>query len=243
MMCCKAARVTMISRVEAGTTIHRRRRSRYVPIQFGDGADTIQDTAVQSNRLVFGEGITAESVRLDVAPNDSLVLRVGNGGDMVQITGFGPNAPEFHSIRQFEFADGTVLTDAELLCPGFPVILSSSGGSLQGTTLPTIFKQKPAADWLYGRDGNDVAGWQGDDALEGGEGDDELDGGDETTDSMGTKDSTCCVAERAMTFWIRQVWGDQLFGGTGDDAYHLRATGQPSPKQWMQGVTRYTSPD
>ena len=90
---------------------------------------------MQSNRLVFGEGITAESVRLDVAPNDSLVLRVGNGGDMVQITGFGLNAPlSFIPSANSEFADGTVLTDAELLARGFQLSSPATGGSLQGTS-------------------------------------------------------------------------------------------------------------
>jgi Ca2+-binding RTX toxin-like protein len=82
----------------------------------GDGVDSIEDDATQSNRLVFGAGITAESLSLDVAPNDSLVVRVGNSEDAVQIVGFGLNSPsEFHTINQFEFADGTVLTDTASL--------------------------------------------------------------------------------------------------------------------------------
>ncbi|MBS0162474.1 MAG: hypothetical protein JSR64_06570 [Nitrospira sp.] len=193
----------------------------------GDGADTIQDTAVQSNRLVFGEGITAESVRLDVAPNDSLVLRVGNGGDMVQITGFGLNAPEFHSIRQFEFADGTVLTDAELLARGFQLSSPAAGGSLQGTSFADHIQGSQVADWLYGRDGNDVLlGGQGDDALEGGEGDDELDGGDGNDRLYGNEGFNVLRGGEGNDVLDSAGLGDQLFGGTGDDAYHLRATGQ-----------------
>jgi hypothetical protein len=58
-----------------------------IDLTWADGVDSIEDDATQSNRLVFGAGITAESLRLDVAPGDSLVVRVGNSEDAVQIVG------------------------------------------------------------------------------------------------------------------------------------------------------------
>ncbi len=194
----------------------------------GDGTDTIQDDAVQSNRLLFGAGITAESLSLDVAPADTLVLRVGDGGDSIQIAGFGLNASaEFHTIRQFEFADGTVLTDGELLTRGFQLSSPGSGGTLQGTSFDDHIQGSQVADWLYGRAGNDVLlGGLGDDVLEGQEGDDELDGGDGNDRLYGNEGHNVLRGGEGNDVLDSAGLGDQLFGGAGDDAYHLRSMGQ-----------------
>jgi Ca2+-binding RTX toxin-like protein len=115
----------------------------------GGGVDSIEDDATQSNRLVFGAGITAESLRLDVATGDSLVVRVGNSEDAVQIVGFGLSSPsEFHTINQFEFADGMVLTDAGLLARGFNLSAPVDGGTMIGTSFADHMQGSQAADWL-----------------------------------------------------------------------------------------------
>lgn len=194
----------------------------------GDGADTIQDDGVQSNRLVFGAGITAESLRLDVAPDDSLVLRVGAGGDSIQIMGFGLNASaDVHTIRRFEFEDGTVLTDGELLARGFQLSAPAYGGSLHGTSYSDHIQGSPVGDWLYGRDGADVLlGGLGDDVLEGEEGDDVLDGGAGNDRLYGGTGGNILHGGEGNDLLGSTGLGDQLFGGAGDDEYHLRSMGQ-----------------
>ncbi len=194
----------------------------------GDGTDTIQDDGVQSNRLIFGTGITAESLSLDVASADTLVLRVGNGGDSIQITGFGLNAPaEFHTIRQFEFADGTALSDGELFARGFQLSSPATGGSLQGTSFADRIQGSQVADWLYGRGGNDVLlGGLGDDVLEGEDGDDELDGGAGNDRLYGNEGYNVLRGGEGNDILDSAGSGDQLFGGAGDDAYHLRSMSQ-----------------
>ena len=191
----------------------------------GDGADTIHDDGAQSNRLLFGLGITAESLRLDVAPDDSLVLRVGTGGDSIQITGFGLNASaEFHTIRQFEFADGTVLTGGELLARGFQLSSPATGGTLHGTSFADHMQGSQAGDWLYGRDGNDVLlGGLGDDVLEGEAGDDELDGGTGNDRLYGGEGRNVLRGGEGNDSLESAGVGDLLFGGAGDDEYHLRS--------------------
>ncbi len=211
----------------------------------GDGADTIQDDGVQSNRLVFGAGITAESISLDVAPGDSLVLRVGNGGDSIQLTGFGVNASaEFHTIRQFEFADGTVLTDGELLARGFQLSSPANGGSLQGTSFADHIQGSTVNDWLYGRDGNDVlSGGLGDDVLEGEEGDDQLDGGPGNDRLYGNAGQNVLRGGAGNDLLDSAGVGDLLFGGAGDDAYHLRTLGQVITEEVNEGLdTIYLTP-
>jgi Ca2+-binding RTX toxin-like protein len=211
----------------------------------GGGADTIQDDGAQSNRLIFGAGITAESLKLDVALGDSLVLRVGTSGDVIQIAGFGLNGPaEFHTIRQFEFADGTMLTDSELLARGFQLSSPASGGSLQGTSFADHIQGSTVDDWLYGRDGNDVLlGGFGDDVLEGEEGDDELDGGAGNDRLYGNAGRNVLRGGEGNDLLDSADPGDQLFGGTGDDAYHLRSMGQAITEEVNAGRdTVYLTP-
>ncbi|MBX3340380.1 MAG: hypothetical protein KF711_02245 [Nitrospira sp.] len=194
----------------------------------GDGADTIQDDGVQSNRLIFGAGITAESLRLDVGPADTLVLRVGNDEDVIRVSNFGLNDPaEFHTIRQFEFADGTVLTDGELLARGFQLSSPETGGTLQGTSFDDRMQGSQVGDLLYGRGGNDVLlGGVGDDVLQGDEGDDELDGGAGNDRLYGNQGFNVLRGGEGNDILESVGLGDQLLGGGGDDAYHLRSMGQ-----------------
>ncbi|MCS6297679.1 MAG: hypothetical protein H8K09_15700 [Nitrospira sp.] len=211
----------------------------------GDGADTLQDDGAQSNRLIFGAGITAESLKLDVALVDSLVLRVGTSGDVIQIAGFGLNGPaEFHTIRQFEFADGTMLTDSELLARGFQLSSPVNGGSLQGTSFADHIQGSTVDDWLYGRDGNDVLlGGFGDDVLEGEEGDDELDGGGGNDRLYGNAGQNVLRGGEGNDLLDSAGPGDQLFGGAGDDAYHLRSMGQAITEEVNAGRdTIYLTP-
>ncbi len=194
----------------------------------GDGVDSIQDDARQSNRVVFGAGITADSLSLGVATGDSLLMRVGNSGDAVQIVGFGLNSPsEFHTISRFEFADGTVLTDAELLAGGFHLSAPVTGGTMLGTAYTDHIEGSQVDDWIHGRDGNDVLnGGQGDDVLEGEEGDDELDGGAGNDRLYGSAGSNILRGGPGNDLLDSTGIGDQLIGGTGDDSYHLWSASQ-----------------
>ena len=189
----------------------------------GDGVDSIQDDARQSNRLVFGAGITAASLSLDVAAGDSLVVRVDNSGDAVQIVGFGLDSPaEFHTISRFEFADGTVLTDAQLLARGFHLSAPLNGGTLLGTSFADHMQGSQAADWFHGGDGNDVLiGGEGADVLEGEAGDDLLDGGAGNDRLYGGGGVNVLYGGAGDDLLESSDAGDQLFGGTGDDIYRL----------------------
>jgi Ca2+-binding RTX toxin-like protein len=141
----------------------------------GDGVDTIVDTSKQdgyaaSNTLIFGSGITADQVSLDLG---SLLIRI-DGEAAIHIEGFDPANPAGSAvIDNFRFADGTVLSYAELLQKGFDLNGSEWDDEITGTALA-----------------DRIAGGQGDDLLDGGAGDDIYlyrngDGNDIITDSQG----------------------------------------------------------
>lgn len=148
----------------------------------GDGVDTIVDTALpgEGNTIVFGEGITADSLSLGLG---SLLIRTGTEGDAIHIENFNPNdVYGDHGIETFQFADGTTLSYNELLARGFDLTGTAGDDSLSGTNV---------VDRISGLAGNDtLAGGQGDDLLLGGAGDDTYlynpgDGTDRITDSEG----------------------------------------------------------
>jgi Ca2+-binding RTX toxin-like protein len=135
----------------------------------GDGEKTIVDTSsdTQSNRLIFGEGITADDLQLSVG---SLDILIGNSGDVIHFDNFDQyDAYGPHAIDAFEFADGTMLTYNELINRGFDITGTSGNDQLSGTNV---------VDRMIGLDGNDyIAAGAGNDRIEGGRGADTLVGG------------------------------------------------------------------
>ncbi len=209
----------------------------------GDGFDTITDLVGEGNRLVFGAGISAESLRLEVGTGNALVVRVGNSGDAVQIAGFNVFDPlGLHPIDQFVFADGMMLTYAQLLERGIQRSLPATGGTFYGSSLNDLIQGSQANDVIFAREGNDVLrGGGGNDSLIGEEGDDTLHGeagGDDLTGnagndvvSGGTDDDRLEGGDGHDTLYgdaghdllIGGDGDDQLYGGAGDDVLHADA--------------------
>lgn len=135
--------------------------------ELGDGFDIIAEGEGEGNRLVFGAGINTNTIVAAVGPDDSLVLRTGNGEDAVQIQNFGISNPDGpHPIDTFEFSDGTILTYQQLASAG----LAISGGL--GNDLLTGTAQ---GERIFGGAGNDsINAGAGSDVLLGGPGRDTL---------------------------------------------------------------------
>ncbi|WHZ29132.1 MAG: Alkaline phosphatase [Nitrospira sp.] len=138
--------------------------------ELGDGFDIIVEGVGEENRLVFGAGINANTIVAAVGPNDSLVLRTGNGDNAVQIQSFGlSNLNGSHPIDTFEFSDGAVLTYEQLAQTGLAVSGGLGNDQLSGTT---------QGERIFGGGGNDsINAGAGNDVLFGGAGDDSLVGG------------------------------------------------------------------
>jgi Ca2+-binding RTX toxin-like protein len=148
----------------------------------GDGALRIEDSAGEEgtdNTLRFvGDIAPWEMQRAlrftapsDDIPDGEFIIRLGELGDEIRISGFDPldpvNGP--HGIARFEFSDGTVLSYAEMVGNTFVVQGDTDDNTLSGTAV---------SDRLYGYEGNDtLRALDGDDVLTGGAGEDVLVGG------------------------------------------------------------------
>lgn len=131
----------------------------------GDGVDTINDLSLagESNGLQFGTGIDPAVMTLSY-DGGVLVLNLG-GGDQIRLSNFS-NTDVYgaHAVETFTFADGTVLTYAQLIDRGFDLVGTAGDDVIIGTN---------GVDRIVGGDGNDIInGGGGDDILDGGLGDD-----------------------------------------------------------------------
>ena len=121
----------------------------------GDGVDHVVDVASadDSNTMVFGDGITSDSISLGLG---SLLIRYGNQSDAIHIENFDPGDPiGSRAINTFQFADGTVLTYSQLIDRGFDLTGTAGDDTITGTAV---------VDRITGLAGNDtLAGGAGDD--------------------------------------------------------------------------------
>ncbi|GKS60330.1 hypothetical protein YTPLAS18_38570 [Nitrospira sp.] len=163
----------------------------------GDGVDLIDDLASTSeqNRVVFGAGITPDSLRLEtsgVSSDALLTIHVGPHGDAIQFLGFQPyDSASPRAVDIFEFADGTTKTFDALVARGAEMRgTNADDGELFGTFANDLLRGFGGSDSLYGDQGDDVLiGGLGNDYLTGGNGSDTYvynlgDGVDEIEDDV-----------------------------------------------------------
>jgi Ca2+-binding RTX toxin-like protein len=107
----------------------------------------------------FGSGVSAVAT-LGLGEG-SLVINLGNQGDIIHLENFDPaDAENFSSVLDFEFADGSVLSLQDLLDQGFDLSGTSDADTITGTSVT-----------------DRILAGAGDDLLQGGRGDDTLGGG------------------------------------------------------------------
>ncbi len=147
-------------------------------VDLGDGIDRIIDFYEASvdglsldNVVVFGQGIYASGITLGLG---SLLLNLNDNGDALHLEGFNPDDPYSNPvISRFEFADGTVLSYAELLSRGFDLTGTPDADVLQGTGADDRLDALASDDLVYGNNGDDTLnGGAGVDTLLGGLGND-----------------------------------------------------------------------
>jgi Ca2+-binding RTX toxin-like protein len=185
----------------------------------GGGFDVLVDSAGEGNRIVFGAGISASGVVAGVGPNDSLVVRTGNGTDAVQILGFGTANPESsHPIDQFEFFDGTVLTYAQLAARGLVSSGSQESDTLTGTVQHDDIYGGAGDDTIDGLDGGDaIRGEDGADRLQGGAGNDVLLGGSGNDVLLGGSEDDALFGGVGIDQFFGESGNDTIRGGAGSD--------------------------
>lgn len=150
----------------------------------GDGLLTIRDeiSSAPRNALHFGPGITLDDIRNNLrfeAPANgslgTLIINVDADGNGIQIEGFDPGNAETgaHAVENFVFADGMVLSYAELVRNTFVIQGDGATNVLTGTNISDRLYGFGAADTLLGGAGSDtLTGGEGADLLQGGDGDD-----------------------------------------------------------------------
>ena len=182
------------------------------------GKDTIYDN--QSENRIRLEDCSLEDIRFSrINGRDLLMRKLGTENEILIKDQFsGEGVLDARSITQWEFADGRVLSSAEvnkLLHQG-----TDGDDVMEGDAYDNIMAGRAGNDRMYGNDGNDeIAGGNGDDLLNGGGGDDRLNGdnGNDTLDGGegndrldgGDGNDTLNGGDGA----------DILAGGTGDDTY------------------------
>ncbi len=121
----------------------------------GDGVDVIADSGTQgTDTLVFGSGINPDALSLGTG---SLLIRIGGSGDAVHVDGFDlDDAGTSGGIEFFEFADGTVLSHAQLISRGFDLYGTAGEDTTFGTSVLDRFHESAGDDSLIGGAGGDV---------------------------------------------------------------------------------------
>jgi Ca2+-binding RTX toxin-like protein len=202
----------------------------------GDGIDTASNTPLPAgastslppDKLLFGPGVNPQDIQLSVA-GTMLVLKIGGEtpGEF-RLTGFDPaDALRPAGLDQFEFADGTVLSHAQLVARGFDIAGTSASETLTGTS---------RADRLSGGAGSDIlTGGAGDDTytFEVGSGIDVIADGDAAAGTNDTLELGWSVAPWEVTFFrsasdaivvvgTEQVTLKDYFAGGADAVEHIR---------------------
>lgn len=186
----------------------------------GEGNDRISDSG-GTDWMVFND-INWGQVVLGVG---SLKLTLPGGGE-IHLDNFDPDSPfAAGGIEYFQFADGTVLTRAQLITrigitptgtPG-PDLLSGTALSetIQSLAGDDIVTARAGSDTVYAGDGADVVyAGDGSDTVYGGAGDDML---------LGEAGDDALYGDVGNDLLAGGAGIDTLVGGDGDDTYLLQS--------------------
>jgi Ca2+-binding RTX toxin-like protein len=127
----------------------------------GDGDDRVSDS-LGHNAVLFGEGITGDSVKLSNSADGSLLVTIGE--ERVEITNWDDSGAGF----ELRFADGTAWTGEYINSIVTRVVGTNEADALHGTGRNDTIEGKAGADVVAGRGGDDVYLWNigdGDDVI------------------------------------------------------------------------------
>ena len=142
----------------------------------GDGDDIVEEYesnnyGAQNDRIVFGEGITADSITMNRVGYD-LIIEYGDGDRITVKNEFSNN---YYGIEYIEFADGTVI-DVDGIKREASTYIGTDGDDVLNGYIST--SKYDINEYFYGGDGNDTINANtGDDTIFGGNGDDTVNAG------------------------------------------------------------------
>jgi Ca2+-binding RTX toxin-like protein len=180
----------------------------------GGGHDVVDDTT-GTDEVLFGDGIAPGAIAVTLV-NGSIAIAT-SGGDTITIDG---------SISRYRFADGSVLTNDEMLARVVPESAPPAGRT-DGTDGNDVLVGGPGDDVIIARAGDDsldgaggadlLFGDAGADLLHGGEGADVLAGGDGDDTLHGDAGPDRLWGQSGNDLLYGGSGDDELSGGTGDD--------------------------
>ena len=182
------------------------------------GKDTIYD--YQSENRIRLEDCSLEDIRFSrINGRDLLMRKLGTENEILIKAQFSDEGVlDARSITQWEFADGRVLSSAEvnkLLHQG-----TDGDDVMEGDAYDNILAGQAGNDFLHGNDGNDeIDGGDGDDHLHGDGGDDQLDGGNGNDTLDGGRGNDRLNGGDGNDTLDGGDGADILAGGKGDDSY------------------------
>ncbi len=168
----------------------------------GDGNDVISDyensaSSGKADRILFGEGITPEDVRMERVGNN-LVIRYSET-DSITVRNAYSYGDGRYFVENIVFADGTSLNKTEIGQRAHNLYGTEGDDNMSGYGFSVGYD---VSEVIHGLEGNDtISGKEGNDTIYGDEGDDRL-YGDEGCDTL-----------------IGGEGNDYLSGGEGNDIY------------------------
>lgn len=136
----------------------------------GYGHDVIQESAGYvgngyNDTLVFGAGVAVGDLNFARDGND-FVVTIRDTGDTMRISGQFDPVYVYNSVENFKFADGTVLSRADVQAIALDQAGTSGNDSIVGYAEANLIDGRAGNDTIDGGDGNDtLIGGAGDDLL------------------------------------------------------------------------------
>ena len=163
----------------------------------GDGVDTVYDyeyDMTPQDRILFGEGISSENVRMERRGNNLVVWYSENDSFTVKDAYRDYYGTGRYFVESIEFSDGIVWNTEDIANKANQILGTDENDTLEGFNEAVGYHQNETFragagndrvyasngdDILYGEEGEDTLyGESGDDTLVGGEGSDRLEGGE-----------------------------------------------------------------
>ena len=198
----------------------------------GDGVDTVFDyeyDMTPQDKILFGEGISAENVRMERQGNNLVVWYSESDSFTVQDAYREYYGSGRYFVESVEFADGTVWDTEEIANRANKILGTDDDDTLVGFGEAVGYHQGETFhagagndqvnagngdDVLYGEEGNDTLyGEYGDDTLNGGTGSDHMEGGcgsDTYVFNLGDGADTVFDYEYDMTPKDRILFGEGI---------------------------------
>ena len=179
----------------------------------GDGTDNIDNYDIngwRSDKILFGEGILPEDIRLTRSGNDMIITNTRSEGDVITLSNAFKSSYGYYFIGSIEFADGTVW-DLEIMKAKCNTIYGTEeDDTLNGYGSGYNYQ---TSEVFYGGAGDDtINGGSGNDILVGGRGNDVLNGGsDADTYVFNIGDGTDTINNYDTGSWRR----DKILFGEG----------------------------